>query len=103
MLNGRAPNATLQIKRKQSCILSSGEPILIYSACCSSTFTLEQGCDLTAVTKNFRESNVCASEPSELVRNDPVGSNFPWNQQELVHLLLRENTGQTIFQLSRSP
>ena len=47
-------------------------------------------------------SNVCERKANDLVRNDHVDSKFSWNQQEVVHPLLLENTG-LIFHLSRPP
>ena len=44
---------------------------------------------------------VCVCE-RDLVRNDHADSKFSWNQLEVVHKLLPENTGQ-IFHLSRPP
>ena len=44
---------------------------------------------------------VCVCE-RDLVRNDHADSKFSWNQLEVVHKLLPENTGQ-IFHISRPP
>ena len=43
---------------------------------------------------------MCVWEANDLVRNDHADDKFSWNQQEVVHPLLLENTGQ-IFRLSR--
>ena len=47
-------------------------------------------------------SNVCERKANDLVSNDYADSKFSWNQQEVVHPLLLENTAQ-IFHLSRPP
>ena len=45
---------------------------------------------------------MCVREANDPVRNDHADSKFSWNQSEVAHPLLSENTGQ-IFYSSRPP